>query len=205
MAKSYTFLCKTSNIKYGILAGFKQNKFLFVFSAFVAVLGLITGIFVALKCGVTLSTLGSYNLNIYPCENVASFAMFVSRLFSCFCVLLILTVSSLYVLLIPIGFLIIGYRSYLIGFNCTLLICLFGISGAINSVLVIFPCQLLLTLAFVVYFVLMINRAEQRKRFGQTCISFWKIFFIFFGILFFVCLTETFLLLLFNANTILVI
>lgn len=198
-------MCKTSNFKYSILAGFKQNKFLFIFSAFIAVLGLITGIFVALKCGITIATLSDYNLNVYTCENVASFAMFVSRLISCFCILLILSISSLYVLLIPIGFLIIGYRSYLIGFNCALLVCLFGISGAITSIVVILPCQLVLTLTFIIYFVLMINRAEQKKKFGHTCISFWKLFFVFSAILFFICLVETFLLLIFNANTILVI
>lgn len=198
-------MCKTSNIKYSILAGFKQNKFLYIFSVFVAVLGLITGIFVALKCGITLATLNDYNLSVYTCENVASFAMFISRLFSCFCVLLILTISSLYVLLIPVGFIFIGYRSYLVGFNCALLVCLFGISGAITSILVIFPCQLLLTLTFIVYFVMMINRAEQRKKFGQSCTSFWKMFFIFTAILFFICLVETLLLILFNASTILVI
>jgi hypothetical protein len=65
---------------------------------------------------------------------------------------MLISVASLHVLFIPIGYVVVGYIAYLLGFNITVLICLFGISGAITSILVILPCQLAILAVLSVYF-----------------------------------------------------
>lgn len=200
--KSYALLCKLFNIKYALLANFKKNKFLYLLAIFLAVLGLLTGIFVAIKCGITLGSLRDYNLCLYSGTDLATFSYFFTRLFSYTCFLLILFVCSLTVYLVPVGLILIAYRTYLAGFNCFLLIILFGISGAITSILIILPFQILITLIFIIYFTLMINRAEQKRKFGCVNISFGKIFFTFFFILTILNLIETILLITLNASVI---
>jgi len=205
MSKNYAFICKSSNIKYSLLRGFAQNKLLIFSLVLVAIIGFLTGIFVAIKCGITFSTLADYNLSIFCCTEGNAFGSFCTRIFSCICNMLILTVSSLYILLIPLGYLMTAYRSYLVGFNCALLICIYGFSGAITSVIVVLPCQIIISLLLIVYFVCAINRAIQKKKFGVSHISLVKIFFLFLFLLSIICLIETILLSIFNANTILVI
>lgn len=198
-------MCKSSNIKYGLLRGFVENKLLIFSLVLVAIIGLLTGIFVAIKCRITLSTLCDFNLSICQCTESNAFGSFCTRVFSCICNMLILTVSSLYIFLIPLGYLMTAYRTYLVGFNCALLVCLYGFSGAITSIIVVLPCQIIISLLLIIYFVCAINRAIQKKKFGVSKISLVKIFFLFLLLLSIVCLIETILLSIFNANTILVI
>lgn len=205
MRKSYAKICKSANFKYNILSIFKNNSALFISLLIFFMIGLLTGIFVAIKCGVSISTISDYNLEIYSCNSANCFSSFCSRLFSAVINLLILWISSLYVLLIPLGYLLTTYRGYLVGFNCALLVCLFGISGAITSVIVVLPCQLVLSFVFILYFVLCINNSVQRKKFGFKGINSFKLFIIFFIIVFIICLIESILLSIFNANTIFVI
>lgn len=200
--KSYAFMCKISDLKYGIISNFKKNKILYLFSLLLSLVGLLTGIFVAFKCGVTLSTLNDFNLQIYTCNELASFNYFFTRLISYTLFLLILFICSLTVYLVPVGLILIAYRTYLAGFNCTLLLTLFGISGALTSIIIILPFQLIITFLYVIYFILTINRTESKKRFGNCDISFCKLFFSFFIILTFLNLIQTILLIALNASII---
>jgi len=200
--KSYATLCKLSNIKYTFLANFKKNKFLYLLVILFSFLGFLTGIFVAIKCGITLSTLQDYNLCLYSGSDLASFSYFFTRLLSYTCFLLILSICSLTVYFVPVGLILIAYRTYLAGFNCFLLIILFGVSGAIISILIILPFQILITFIFIIYFILMINRAEQKRKFGSANTSFFKMFLVFFLILTILNLIETILLITLNASVI---
>ena len=121
-------------------------------------------------------------------------------------VIAVISLGSLSIFLLPISYLLFIYRGYLIGFNCTLLIVLFGFSGMFTSIVIIIPCQIALTFLFIVYFCLMIDRAIQRKRFGYCeKPKFLKLFFVMLIILILLNLIETLLLILLNARTILII
>lgn len=205
MAKSYSFVCKAINIKYSAYTFIKQNKALIFIALFCIVLGLLTGIFVAIKCGITTSTISDFNLKIYTCESYADFGAFIARVFSYFCVMLILFVCSINVLLVPVGFVMLGYRSYLLGFNTTLMILLFGITGTLTSVLIILPFGIISMLTLGTYFVLSVNNFVEKKKHGTTCYSNLKLFLIFLLILILLAFLESFLLVLFNAQNILVI
>ena len=205
MKKSYSLLCRTSNIKYACQNCFNQNKLLFLSLLFICIVGLLTGIFVALKCGITTSTLKDFNLQIYTCENGSFFGNFFSRFCSCFGNVLILFICSLTIVLLPIGYTLIAYRCYLVGFNTTLLITLFGINGAISGIIIILPCQLIISAICIIYFVLMSNRRTQKKKFGRCDLTFLKPILLFSLLLLIICLIETLLITIFSVNTILVL
>lgn len=205
MRGSYSFMCRTSNIKYAFSNCFKQNKLLFLTLFFVCIVGILTGVFVALKCGITTATLKDFNLEIYSCNDNSFFGNFFSRFISCFFNIIILLVCSLTVFLVPVGYILVAYRGYLVGFNTTLLISLFGISGALSGLLIIFPSQILISIICIVYFVLMTNRAVQKKKFGTSQINVLKTTLVCLVVLLIICLVESLLLGVFSVKTILVL
>ena len=146
-------MCKTSNIKYFILEKFKKHRFVLISLIFFAIVGLLTGVFVALKCGVTLATLSDYNLDSYTCSQINSFSNFMTRLLSCGCNMVLLCVSATFVFIIPVGYILTAYRMYLAGFNCALLASLYGFTGALNSILIILPCQIFISVILILYFI----------------------------------------------------
>ena len=205
MKKSYAVLCNFSNIKYACKTNFLKNKIIYLILFFLSIFGILTGILVALKCGITSATLGDYNLCYYEAEQLSSFSLFFKRLFSHIIFLFVLSCLSLNVCLVPVGIILITYRTYLAGFNCALLVSMFGVSGGITSLIIILPLQLFATLLFITFFVLMINRAEQRKKIGLGLIKFWKTFFIYLTIFVFLNFLENILLIILNAGAIFVL
>ena len=204
--QAYSRINRISNIRYGLIGFFRQNKLKLFVLIFLAILGILTGVFTALKCGVDISNAQGYNLTIYANGNVFSFNVFFSRMLSYIIVIGAISLCSLSVFLLPISYLLFIYRGYLIGFNATLLIIIFGFSGMFTSIVIIIPCQIAFTFLFMIYFCIMINRAVQRKHFGYCeKPKFLKLFFITMLILLLFNLIETMLLILLNAKTIFII
>ena len=204
--QAYSRINRISNIRYGLIGFFRQNKLKLFVLIFLAILGILTGVFTALKCGVDISNAQGYNLTIYANGNVFSFNVFFSRMLSYIIVIGAISLCSLSVFLLPISYLLFIYRGYLIGFNATLLIIIFGFSGMFTSIVIIIPCQIAFTFLFMIYFCIMINRAIQRKHFGYCeKPKFLKLFFITMLILLIFNLIETMLLILLNAKTIFII
>ncbi len=204
--QAYSRINRISNIRYGLIGFFRQNKLKLFVLIFLAILGILTGVFTALKCGVDISNAQGYNLTIYANGNVFSFNVFFSRMLSYIIVIGAISLCSLSVFLLPISYLLFIYRGYLIGFNATLLIIIFGFSGMFTSIVIIIPCQIAFTFLFMIYFCIMINRAIQRKHFGYCeKPKFLKLFFITMLILLLFNLIETMLLILLNAKTIFII
>lgn len=192
------------NFKFALKSFFADNKFMIISLIVVAFLGLLTGILVAIKSGLTISNLGDFNIKISEHTGVVEFAGVWERFKSVFINVLLISVASLYVLLIPVGYVVVAYRAYLLGFNITLLICLLGVSGAITSILVILPCQLLILATLICYFVVLVSVMDSRKRYGRSEFNFFKVVLLFLLVLFVLCVIEALLLTLFSANTILV-
>lgn len=193
------------NFKFAVKGFFLANKIMIISLCVAVLLGLLTGIFVAIKSGITISNLPAFNIEICEHTGAVQFASVWER----FCSVLInfglITVASLYVLLIPIGYIVVAYRAYLLGFNITVLICLFGIAGAITSILVILPCQLAILAVLIAYFTIMVSAMDARKKYGRCSYSIFKIVILFLIVLFVLCLIETVLLGVFSASTILVV
>lgn len=204
--QAYSRINRISNIKYGITGFFRQNKIKIFVLIFLAVLGILTGVFTALKSGISVYNTQDYNLFVFTNGNLFSFDIFFSRMLSHITVIAVISLGSLTILLLPFSYLIYIYRAYLIGFNCTLLIVLFGFSGIFTSIVIIIPCQIAVTFVFIVYFCIMINRAIEKRRFGYCeKPKFLKVFLITLLILTLLNVIETLLLICLNGNTILVI
>ena len=204
--QTYSRLNKISNIKYNLTGFFRFNKIKILVLIFIAVLGIFTGIFTATKSGINITNFQGYNLYIYADGSVFSFDVFFYRMLSHITVLVIISICSYSIFLLPLSYILFFYRAYLIGLNCTFLIILFGFSGIFTSVIIIIPCQIIITFIFIIYFCLMINRAVEKKRFG-ICNKpkFINIFLITLLILTLLNFIETMLLILLNARTIFVI
>ena len=194
-----------TNIKYACISNIKKNKTIYTLFFFMFAIGLLTGIFVAFKCGITEATLTDYNLSYYSSQELASFSLFFTRFVSYACFILILFLLSYSVWFVPVGIVLITYRTYLAGFNCCLLISLYGISGAITSVIIILPFQILITFSYIIFYVLMLNRAEQRKKFGFWSIKFTKTYFLFLLLLTILNFFETIFLIILNVGAIFVL
>ncbi len=204
--QTYSRLNKISNIKYNLVGFFRYNKIKILILIFVALLGIFTGIFTAFKSGISISNFQGYNLYIYADGSVFSFDVFFYRMLSHITVLVVISISSFSIFLLPLSYILFFYRAYLIGLNCSFLIILFGFSGIFTSVVVIIPCQLVITFIFIIYFCIMIDRAVEKRKFGFcNKPKFLKIFFITLLILTLLNLIETILLILLNARTIFVI
>ena len=107
--------------------------------------------------------------------------------------------------MLPLGFVVVAYRAYLVGFNVALMVCLFGVGGAIWGIIVVVPCQILLLVLEILFFAAMVKNADCKKKYGRPCCSFPKWLLLCLGAAFLLCLAEAILLCVFSATAILVI
>lgn len=197
-------MCRTTNLKYIVTEKFRAHKYIFISLVFFAIVGLLTGIFVAIKCGVSASTLTDFNLESYTCTKINSFSNFVTRLWSCVVNIFILFIASLWLFLVPVGYVVTAYRMYLAGFNCALLVCLYGFTGAITSILIVLPCQIVISFILICFFVSMIDASVEKRKFHSRPKTLKKVL-LFVLLTAAICLLETILLTIFSAKVIFVI
>lgn len=196
---------RSVNFLFAVKNFFKNNKILIISLCVVVLLGIVMGVLVAIKSKITIDNLANFDLSIIYCDGNLEFQGVVERFKSCLINVLLLSLASIHVLLLPLSYVVIAYRAYLLGFNLALMVCLFGVGGAISSILVILPCQLVVLALEIVYTVIMVSISDSKKRYGRANCSFLKVLLICLILLLVVCLIESFLLEVFSADTILVI
>lgn len=194
--------------KYSIFEFFSQNKFYFIICALFCLVGLLTGIFTAVK----IFNLGeeeifeSFNIT-YQLEDLENFSSnFFGRLLSYEIVLILLFIFSLNPALYIFGWCLLAYRAFLITINCVMIILIFSFNGIIKSLLIILPCQILMLAVLMLFFCYMCKRMKINK--FLKCGKFSNILFPI--LLASLCLSlinllETLLLLIFRSSVILVI
>lgn len=205
MRTSWRLNRKAMNLKYALLGFFRESKVLILLFCVISAIGILTGVLVAIKSGITLANIGDYGICISKCGNTIAFATVWERFFSVTINFAIIFVASLSVFVLPLGFVVVAYRAYLVGFNVALMVCLFGVGGAISGIIVVVPCQILLLAIEILFCVAMVKNADCKKKYGRPCCSFPKWLFACLGATFLVCLVEAILLCAFSASAILVI
>lgn len=162
---SYTSVKSFSTIKFYGQDYFKKNKLVIFLMIFLILLSILTGIFTAIKNIDTYSlvSFNDYSIVKYLQGSLGTFELFFNRFASYSISIVIISVSSLTIFLCPITIGLIIYRGFLVAFNCTLIIVLFGLSGIITTILIIFPCQLIILFAMSLYALIASNR-NARKR-----------------------------------------
>lgn len=206
--KSHSLEKKLSNLKYSLFGFFLSNKIkIIILIAFVA-LGLFTGIFTAIKFSSGQGTIvySDFGLKQFANGDIGTSSMFFQRFASYSVVLIVVCVCSLTSVLFPVGIILIAYRSFLLGLNVTFIIILYGVSGIITGILIIFPLQLLMLLLIILFFILAKNKCVVKSKYGtKNGINVFALLLVFILILSVVNLVETILLVITSAKVILII
>ena len=140
---NYNKVSRLSQIKYSLLQFWANNKIKILFLAFVIVLSLLTGILTAVKVSDLEKALKlvEFSFEALVDGDVYTFSFFIKRFLSIMLVTGLLFVFSLNKWTSSFGFILIGYRSFLITLNCTLIIRYMVIGGVVNSILIILLCS----------------------------------------------------------------
>ncbi len=133
------------------------------------------------------------------------FGAFFSRTLSIVVVMGVSFACSLTVWTMPLAVILLGFRGYLLGFNIAALCAGFGMSGLLNAILIVIPCQLCMLAALILFLCFSTKTSIYCKKFGNGGRSRWKTILCFFLVLVILNLIETLLLLTFSAKVILVI
>lgn len=204
--KNFSLSRKFGGIKYKILDAINQHKKTTFFLIIFALIGLLTGIFTAIRYsnGESLVCFNDFSLSEYLSGDLGTRDLFLSRLFSTTICTIIIFVSSASIFLLPVGFILITYRAYLISLNCSLIIILNGLGGILTCLLIIIPCQLVGLLILALFCSFACKRAVSKKKYGTTC-KIWDKLLLCFIALLIINSIETLLLYLFSSRIILVL
>lgn len=206
--KNVNFSRKWIGLKYRLFEVFKVNRKTTLIFVMIAIIGIFTGIFTAIKYsqGCTLIDFNDFSLSNYLKGDLGTSSLFYSRLFSSCMVSLIIFVSSSSIFLIPVNIFIIVYRAYLLSLNATIIIIFNGLSGILCTFFIVIPCQLISLFLIIMFCAYAFKYAYVKKRYG-LCNDFkiWHKLLIFFSLLLVINLIETFLFYIFSSKIILVI
>lgn len=200
--KSSNFFLSCKEFIFEILKECKiKTIFLFCFSLIV----FISGIIVAFK------TKNSFIINDnYGVINISTGSL-TSSFFTRFCSVLLLF-SLLFAVsflkwLYPLALVFVGYRAYLLGLNICLMIIKYGFSGALISLLIVLPCQLMILILLMLFYLTISKTNCDLLDFGGCKFPKQRttILISFIILLVLILLIESILLLIFNAKIILVI
>ena len=206
--KSAKFKKSIYSIKYSLSEFVSNNKYKILVCLVFCFIGLLTGIFTAVKIYKLddSDVFESFNLT-YQLSDLENFsANFFGRLISYEMVCLLLLVFSLHPIMHIFGWCLLAYRSFLVAINCVMIILFFSFNGVIKSLLIILPCQLLMLVCLLVFFCFVskqikINKFIRCKK-TSTILNPLLIVSLCLSI---INLVETLLLFIFRSNIILVI
>ena len=184
----------------------KQCKIKTIIILTVTIIALITGIIVGVRVQNNYNTINNFGV-VDISENGVVASTFFTRLLSIMVVFLILLASSFNNYTFVIGIIFLGYRAYLLGLNICIMVVVYGFSGIVVSIIVAFPCQLIILAILGLFFILMSKTFCDYRAFGGCKIpkQKTKVVLTTLCLLLLFCLVETILLALFSAKVILVI
>lgn len=197
---------KFNGLKYKITDVFRENKKSTLFYILFCLIGLLTGIFTAIKYanGASLINFNDFSLSQYLAGELGSKDLFFSRLISSTVITVIICLNSFSIYLIPISFLLITYKAYLISLNCSLIIIVNGLGGIVTCLLIIFPCQIIGLLILALFCAISCKRAIVKRKYGTSCKILDKFLIVYF-LLIILNIIETILLYFFSSRIILVL
>lgn len=193
-------------IKYKLLDCFKENKKTTFFLVIFILLGILTGIFTAIRYsrGASLICFNDFSISQYLSGDLGTLDLFLSRLFSTSICCVIVLVCSTTIYLSPVIFILLTYRAYLVSLNISIIVIVNGLGGIASGLLIVLPCQLLGLIVLAFFCSCAIRRALLKKRYGTTC-KIWDKFLLTFFVLLILNAIETFLLYIFSSKVILVL
>lgn len=151
---------------------FSQYKFVMLFSTIVLVLGAAFGVYTAIKYSgeLELSNLSDAGLVDFLKGNKGTMGLFFPYMFTFLFYCSIIIFLNFKPILSVCSYLLLMVRGYLIGFDITVLIVLYGFAGVLNVIIVILPFELIVWLVLITISAIAIKRNLNLKKFGNsTC------------------------------------
>lgn len=204
---NYTRVGKIANLKYICIHFYKKNILKVFIIAFLIILFLLTGLFTALKITDMEKALKlvEFSFESLIDGDIYSFSFFIKRYSSILLVMALLFVFATNKITCFLGYLLIGYRAFLLALNCTLIVMNMGIGGAINSIIIILPCQLVQLILMSLFFLIVCSMFNDKKNSGTLNKNYFKPLIYTLIVALLVNIIELLLLLVFRATSILII
>ena len=206
--KSKNFAYKFSTIKYQTIDFLYKHKIKIYICAFCLFLGILTGVFTAIKMYNSDATelFDAFNIT-NSIEEIENFnENFFGRMLSYEIVSFLIFIFSQASILSVFGYCLITYRAFLMSINCVMLVVVYSFGGILKSILIILPCQLLILVIMSLYFCYNNFLACDRRKYKNIkAKDFLQPFIIVSVLLTIVNIVETTLLFVFKSNIILVI
>ena len=175
---------------------FKHYKKVMILLLFVAVLGIVAGIFTSTKysSSLELENIPDKNLLAFISNERGSFGTFFAyaiRYLIIILLIIFLNINTFFAIVNVTYIFVFGYQ---LGFTVYTIIALYSFAGIINSIILIIPFQLLLLIGLVLISALSINKNRIICRYGKLpfCNNYRQIYLIltilFLGVLFVWCM-----------------
>lgn len=150
-----------------------KNKVLLTILILSIILGIVCGVFTALKSAAQIS---KFNINDgalvkFLKGDSSMMVYFSSRFFYYLLILGVIFLLTFVPFLLPLPIIFLIYKSFVLGSNLVVLITMFGVKGIFNVVFVFFPCQLLMLICLGLITACFVLKLLERKRYGRTCNS----------------------------------
>ncbi len=196
-----------NGLKFSFLNAMKANKIKIIITFAIILVGIFTGIFVAIKSDKTFSLelLQDISLKNYYSGFVLSTSTFFIRYLSLCINLVIITFIACFPKLFPLSWVLYIYRAYLFGLNFSLIFIIYGVGSMFTAIVVILPCQLLTLFLMLLYQITLSQIILNLKKYGSCEISKPTFIAIGFAVFFLLNLVETLLLFLLNGKVIMII
>lgn len=168
--KNKSFNKKAYNLKNNFSLYFSEYKLILVLATLFLLIGIATGIFTAVRYSGSLSldNLSDSNLIEFLEGDKGTTGLIFPYLFS-FCLFFgIIAFLNFKPFLIGLNFFTLLVKGYLIGFDLTILIILYGFAGIINVFLIILPFDLLTCLILLVLTSFAVKRNLCIKKYGNS-------------------------------------
>ena len=157
--------------KYNVYTHFCRYKFLYILTSILCLVFFIIGICVIFnKTSLNIDDIADKTLLAFLTHDSGVFGMIFSRIFTFVLLALCIWLTNFRPLLCILSFIIIIYRSFIIGTTCALLIKLFQFGGIINVVIIYLPFNLISLFLLISCCNVCVYHNFQFKRYGKHII-----------------------------------
>jgi len=172
------------DLRDGINLKIRDNKILIISFSLLFLIGLFIGIFIRKSATINIYYI-EYTENYYYgifCQSQSVFSILFSRIINNLLFFSIIILLSLSIYLIPVHFIIIFYRGFILGVVCVIIFTTYSINGIFLTILVVVPQNIITTFFLIISIITGIGQAKIIKR--QHCYFNFKTFILEIFILF---------------------
>ncbi len=145
MARARGFSRGFSWARLSIGEHFAKYKWFYIILLSVCLVGLVAGFITGFRSAedLALADVPDVTLVAFIKKDITNLSVFFSRIFAFLGLIILIWASNCKKWLLFVTFVVLLYRSFLIGINCAMLIVIYQMGGIINVILIFFPFHLL--------------------------------------------------------------